>query len=78
MGYLRFWLALAVLSGHLGPLLGLSLADSSAAVLGFFVISGFYMAMVLDGKYGQDRTAFYWGSSPNRVGDFGPPIATWS
>jgi peptidoglycan/LPS O-acetylase OafA/YrhL len=69
MGYLRFWLALAVLSGHLGPLLGLSLADSSAAVLGFFVISGFYMAMVLDGKYGQDRTAFYW----NRLLRLWPP-----
>ncbi len=51
MGLIRLLLASAVLLGHLNPGGPLSLLRPEAAVEAFFVISGFYMAMVLDGKY---------------------------
>jgi len=60
MGLLRFWLALAVVIGHAGPLLGYEPLDATAAVLGFYVLSGLMMAMVLDTRYAHDLPAFYW------------------
>jgi len=52
---------LAVLSGHFAPtVLGYKMLEAGPAVLGFFVLSGFYMAMVLDTKYRWDLPAFYW------------------
>ena len=50
MGLLRLGLALAVLLGHL-PLASYQFINAAAAVQGFYVVSGFYMALVLDGKY---------------------------
>lgn len=58
MGFIRFLLATSVLIGHSGPLLGFSLMDPYEAVRFFFVISGFYMGMVLDEKY-QKSTALF-------------------
>jgi peptidoglycan/LPS O-acetylase OafA/YrhL len=51
MGILRFVLAFAVFNGHAGLPLGFSIVAGSTAVHCFFVISGFYMAMVLNEKY---------------------------
>ncbi len=51
MGILRLVLALAVVMGHSGLLFGWTLFESVAAVQCFYVISGFYMALVLDGAY---------------------------
>jgi peptidoglycan/LPS O-acetylase OafA/YrhL len=51
MGILRLVLALAVVMGHSGWLFGWRLFESVAAVQCFYVISGFYMALVLDGAY---------------------------
>jgi peptidoglycan/LPS O-acetylase OafA/YrhL len=51
MGILRLILALAVVMGHSGLLFGWTLFESVAAVQCFYVISGFYMALVLDGAY---------------------------
>ncbi|TFF36154.1 acyltransferase family protein [Mucilaginibacter psychrotolerans] len=50
MGKIRFLLALSVITAHCGPILGLELL-SAEAVQAFFVISGFYMALVLNEKY---------------------------
>ena len=50
MGVLRVALAMAVLLGHL-PLAQYQFIDAAAAVQAFYVISGFYMALVLEGKY---------------------------
>ena len=56
MGIVRLTLALAVLLSHLqGPFAFIS---GALAVQSFFIISGFYMALVLDGKY-ADRNLFY-------------------
>lgn len=57
MGILRLTLALAVLLSHL-PGSPFQFIGGAMAVQAFFIISGFYMALVLDGKY-ADRGLFY-------------------
>lgn len=51
MGMLRVLLALAVVTAHAGPIFGLTFTGGLAAVETFFIISGFYMALILDRKY---------------------------
>ncbi len=51
MGIIRLLLALSVLIGHIGGLFGYKLVDPPVAVELFFIISGFYMAMILSEKY---------------------------
>ena len=52
MGLLRLFLALSVVAGHSqSTVFGLTGPDAFVAVNIFFIISGFYMAMVLNGKY---------------------------
>ncbi len=57
MGFLRFFLAFCVVNVHAG-LLGVNLFPSDAAVQAFYVISGFYMAMVLNEKYNRVGTTY--------------------
>jgi peptidoglycan/LPS O-acetylase OafA/YrhL len=61
MGILRLFLALSVISGHATTtVFGVRGIGAYYAVNAFFVISGFYMAMVLNGKYKDLRPyAFY-------------------
>ncbi|HUJ00866.1 MAG TPA: acyltransferase [Usitatibacter sp.] len=63
MGLLRTYLALMVVSGHLVSLdaqLATPLANGAiVAVKIFFLISGFYMSLVLDRKYGERTFEFY-------------------
>lgn len=52
MGIIRFLLAISVVIYHSArPHHGLTLVDGLAAVKFFFIISGFYMALILNGKY---------------------------
>lgn len=54
MGLLRLLLALAVVAAHAGPPAGLSwlrMTDGPASVQIFYVISGFYMTLILNEKY---------------------------
>src|SRR4051812_1810715 len=51
MGLLRFLLASSVVFSHLGTVAGLDLIGGWRAVQVFFMVSGFYMALVLDTKY---------------------------
>jgi peptidoglycan/LPS O-acetylase OafA/YrhL len=55
MGVFRLFLALSVLLGHTRGhgFFGLSFVYSEIAVQSFFIISGFYMALVLNEKYNQ-------------------------
>ena len=62
MGILRLFLALCVAFGHFGMPLGFPTSD--IAVQSFFVISGFYMALVLNEKYGPGS---YWLFISNRL-----------
>ena len=57
MGAVRFTLALSVAVWHL-PGAPFRLLNAAVAVLAFFIISGFYMAMVLTEKYPTVRS-FY-------------------
>jgi peptidoglycan/LPS O-acetylase OafA/YrhL len=53
MGLLRTYLALAVVIGHVtGTIFGYQPLGGAFAVRLFYVISGFYMALVVDTKYG--------------------------
>jgi peptidoglycan/LPS O-acetylase OafA/YrhL len=51
MGILRFLLAISVVLAHSTSIGGLELVAPDTAVQAFYVISGFYMALVLDAKY---------------------------
>lgn len=51
MGILRLLLALSVVLDHAAPHAGMGLVGGPLAVEGFFIISGFYMALILNEKY---------------------------
>lgn len=57
MGMVRVLLAVAVLLSHL-PMASYKVLSGGLAVQSFFIVSGFYMALVLDGKY-RDVGLFY-------------------
>ena len=57
MGLMRFLLAMAVVVSHIQPA-HFALMTANIAVNVFFCISGFYMSLILTGKY-HDRTTFY-------------------
>jgi peptidoglycan/LPS O-acetylase OafA/YrhL len=59
MGLLRLLLAFAVFNAHAGLPIGFSIVAGSTAVHCFFVISGFYMAMVLGEKYSLSQATYY-------------------
>jgi peptidoglycan/LPS O-acetylase OafA/YrhL len=56
MGVLRLFLALSVVVWHL-PARSANLVDAGVAVLMFFIISGFYMALVINETYGAEASA---------------------
>lgn len=51
MGILRFLLALSVVLAHAGPIFGFRLVGGQIAVQSFYIISGFYMTLILNEKY---------------------------
>jgi len=51
MGCLRFILATSVVAAHSTPIFGLSFTGGLLAVQLFFIISGYYMALILESKY---------------------------
>jgi peptidoglycan/LPS O-acetylase OafA/YrhL len=60
MGAIRFLLALSVVIFHSSPIFGWELVHGGLAVESFFIISGFYMSLVLHEKYpvGKAMTFF--------------------
>lgn len=66
MGSIRFLLALSVLIVHSSPILGVTILPGYLAVQVFYVISGFYMALIYCEKYSNtERPVFYFYS--NRI-----------
>jgi peptidoglycan/LPS O-acetylase OafA/YrhL len=64
MGILRLLLSMSVILTHSYPLFGYEELDGILAVEGFFVISGFYMALILNEKYiGNNRSYFLYLSN---------------
>lgn len=51
MGILRLLLALSVVVAHSGPIFGFYFVGGEIAVKTFFIISGFYMSLILNEKY---------------------------
>lgn len=51
MGFFRFFLTLVVVITHTEPLFGFTFINGEMAVKGFYMISGFYMTLVLNEKY---------------------------
>ena len=51
MGLLRFLLAVSVVLAHSTDIFGFSLVNSQVAVQAFYIISGFYMTLILNEKY---------------------------
>jgi peptidoglycan/LPS O-acetylase OafA/YrhL len=66
MGMLRFLLAAAVIAEHSTPVFGLTLTGGHLAVRLFFIISGFYMALILSTKYTAAHPHRYWLFISNR------------
>jgi peptidoglycan/LPS O-acetylase OafA/YrhL len=60
MGLIRTLLAIAVVLNHIPPYDGIHLIHGPLAVEAFFVISGFYMALVLSERYDGQVGRFYW------------------
>ena len=59
MGIIRLLLAISVVVYHSRPLLGqINFLPGSTAVQAFFIISGFYMSLVINEKY-EDKQSFY-------------------
>jgi len=59
LGVLRTLLAISVLVSHLGGLYGWQLVGGAIAVQSFYIVSGFYMAMILEEKYFKRQNALY-------------------
>jgi len=51
MGLLRFALALAVVASHVGGVFGITFIQPGLAVILFFILSGYYMTLILNTKY---------------------------
>ena len=68
MGAFRLLLALAVVSMHSGRVFGLIVLHGDAVVQAFFIVSGFYMGLVLDTTYANSTASFY----ANRLLRLGP------
>jgi peptidoglycan/LPS O-acetylase OafA/YrhL len=60
MGLLRLYLALCVVGMHSTPVLPWTMHDGMQAVQIFYIISGFYMAMVLSAARYPSVRRFYW------------------
>lgn len=58
MGLLRFLLAVAVLVGHMGNTSTFQLMTGQTAVQTFYIISGFYMSLILNEKYVHQINAY--------------------
>lgn len=58
MGVIRFILAISVVIAHTSPLHGFGLVGGEMAVKLFFIISGFYMALILNEKYIEKNSKY--------------------
>ncbi|MCS3732766.1 acyltransferase family protein [Mucilaginibacter dorajii] len=58
MGFIRFLLACAVVLAHTSTIMGYSPVAGNLAVQCFYIISGFYMAMVLTEKYNKPGASY--------------------
>lgn len=58
IGLLRLLFALSIVFTHAGKVFGFNFADAAVAVESFYIISGFYMALILNEKYKKISSFF--------------------
>lgn len=58
MGTIRLLLATSIMAGHSGSIFGWSLVYGVIAVQSFYIISGFYMSLILNEKYVGTRDSY--------------------
>ena len=67
MGVVRLLFALSVLIAHAGLFFNYNVTNANA-VLSFYIISGFYMALILDKKYFKNNSRFlFWSNRFLRI-----------
>jgi peptidoglycan/LPS O-acetylase OafA/YrhL len=59
MGIIRILLALSVTLDHIGPIFGFSMLKGGMAVQAFFIISGFYISLILNEKYISKNKSYF-------------------
>lgn len=59
MGILRIILAISVVLAHTSGIFGINLVGGQTAVQIFYIISGFYMALVLNEKYVAENNSYF-------------------
>ncbi len=68
MGVLRLLFALSILIFHSGQFFGYNVTTWSNALFSFFIISGFYMALILDKKYPHKKhRLLFWSNRFLRI-----------
>jgi len=58
MGIIRFLLAISVVIAHSKAIFGINIVGGQIAVQSFFIISGFYMSLILNEKYINKNKSF--------------------
>lgn len=58
MGILRFLLAITVVISHSSPVFQMSLVGGTMAVQAFYIISGFYISLILNEKYINENDSY--------------------
>lgn len=58
MGLLRFLFAVSIIIVHVGSIFHYELINSKLAIQSFFVLSGFYMALILNEKYIGENSGY--------------------
>jgi peptidoglycan/LPS O-acetylase OafA/YrhL len=58
MGLFRLLLAVSVIIAHSGAIFGLTFVGGRIAVEAFFIISGFYMSLILNEKYVHQKNSY--------------------
>jgi peptidoglycan/LPS O-acetylase OafA/YrhL len=58
MGIIRLILAISVVVSHSSAIFGLKFVDADLAVKTFYIISGFYMSLILNEKYVNQKHAY--------------------
>ena len=66
MGFIRFFLAICVVTSHCGNVFSLPMMTGNVAVQLFYIVSGFYMSIILNEKYNL-RSNSYWLFISNRL-----------
>jgi peptidoglycan/LPS O-acetylase OafA/YrhL len=67
MGIIRLLLAIAVVITHCGNIFGMGFISGPVSVQAFYMISGFYMSLILEHKYSGDLKSYYYLFISNRL-----------